>query len=126
MNKYMPIDDEKKYYEVSTMAARDLYDVLCKELSFNKMIELYKLIKHKTEFLGDKPIGFMNENELVDFLLETKKLEDMIDENLLEEDKDIEKLKIEHGTKCYLTKHSYLIANKINELIDVVNELKNK
>ena len=51
--KYIEID--KTAYAVSLMSADDLYEVLCKELSFNKMIELYKLIKHKMEFLDDKP-----------------------------------------------------------------------
>lgn len=51
--KYIEID--KTAYAVSLMSADDLYEVLCKELSFNKMIELYKLIKHKIEFLDDKP-----------------------------------------------------------------------
>lgn len=55
---------------------------------------------------------------------------------ILEEDKDIEELKIEndnpthfyirneHGTKCSLTKHSKLIADKINEVIREVNKLR--
>ena len=51
-------------------------------------------------------------------------------------DKKIEKLDIviqdertgnayilnEYGTKCYLTKHSKIIANKLNEIIDKINE----
>ena len=58
---------------------------------------------------------------------------------IIEEDKDIEKIKIEqlennpnskyivneYGTKCFLTKHSKIIADKVNELIDEVNKLKN-
>ena len=56
----------------------------------------------------------------------------------LEEDKKIEKIDIksdeatsnsyyilnEHGTKCYLTKHSKVIADKVDELIDKVNKLE--
>ena len=55
---------------------------------------------------------------------------------ILEEDKPIiEKLNIEndspthfyitneYGTKCGLTKHSKMIADKLNEIIDVVNKL---
>ena len=52
------------------------------------------------------------------------------------EDKKIEKLEIEtqnketgncyitneYGTKCYLTKHSRIIANKVNEIIDYLNK----
>lgn len=51
--KYIEID--KNAYVVSIMSAYDLYEVLCKELNFNKMIELYKLIKHKMDFLNDEP-----------------------------------------------------------------------
>ena len=32
----------------------------------------------------------------------------------------------EYGTKCGLTKHSKIMCNKINELIDVINELRGK
>lgn len=55
----------------------------------------------------------------------------------IEEKKILEKLKIEqdtsnsnyyirneYGTKCALTKHSKMIADKLNELIDVINEMK--
>ena len=62
--KYIEID--KTVYAVSLMSADDLYEVLCKELSFNKMIELYKLIKHKMEFLYDKPRTKINCYELKD------------------------------------------------------------
>lgn len=59
---------------------------------------------------------------------------------IIEEDNNkIEKLKIEqdgqtsnnfyltneNGTKCYLTKHSKMIAEKINEIIDKINTLQN-
>lgn len=59
---------------------------------------------------------------------------------IIEEDKKIEKLDIisdeatpnsyyilnEHGTKCYLTKHSKVIADRVNLLIDKVNNMENK
>jgi len=59
---------------------------------------------------------------------------------IIEEDKEIEKIDImsdeatpnsyyilnEHGTKCYLTKHSKVIADRVNLLIDKVNSLENK
>lgn len=51
--KYIEID--KNAYVISGMSVDDLYEVLCKELNFNKMIELCKLIKHKMEFLDDEP-----------------------------------------------------------------------
>ena len=58
---------------------------------------------------------------------------------IIEEQKKIEKIKIEqdtqnsnyyikneYGTKCGLTKHSKMIAEKVNELIDEINNLKEK
>ena len=57
---------------------------------------------------------------------------------ILEEDKDIEELKIENdnpthfyirdekGTKCGMTKHSKMIAEKLNEVIREVNKLRSK
>ena len=54
---------------------------------------------------------------------------------IIEEDKKIEKLKIvengsinsyalldKNGTKCALTKHSKIIADKINKIIDYINK----
>lgn len=55
MNKYMSSNSDKTYYEVSTMTAYELYEVLCNKMSFGRMIELYKLIKHKIEYLNDEP-----------------------------------------------------------------------
>lgn len=55
---------------------------------------------------------------------------------ILEEDKDIEEIKIENdnpthfyirdekGTKCGMTKHSKMIAEKVNEVIREVNKLR--
>ena len=65
-------------------------------------------------------------------------LEDFNEEiKFIEEDKKIEKLELvsnggensftllnEHGTKCCLTKHSKIMCDKINEIIDEVNKLK--
>ena len=55
----------------------------------------------------------------------------------IEKNNKIEKLEIEqdtpssnfyirneNGTKCGLTKHSKMIADKLNELVDVINEMK--
>ena len=61
-------------------------------------------------------------------------------EDIPKEDKKIEKLNIEiqdertgnayirneYGTKCYLTKRSKIIANKINEIIDKINGEENE
>ena len=56
---------------------------------------------------------------------------------IVEEDKKIEKLEIvhngsanayallnEYGTKCALTKHSKVMCDKINEIIDKLNEME--
>ena len=56
---------------------------------------------------------------------------------IIEEDKKIEKLEIvhngsanayallnEYGTKCALTKHSKVMCDKINEIIDKLNEME--
>ena len=62
--KYVEID--KTAYVVSMMPAIELYEILCRELCFNEMIELYKLIKHKMEFLDDKPrmeLGCLKESD---------------------------------------------------------------
>ena len=58
----------------------------------------------------------------------------------IEDNKKIEKIDIisdeatpnsyyilnEHGTKCYLTKHSKVIADKVNEIIRKLNEVQNE
>lgn len=74
-----------------------------------------------------------------DYLTEDWFIENILNDEveIIEEDKDIEELMIEqdgstyyirneYGTKCYLTKHSYLIADKVNELIREINKLKGK
>lgn len=48
------------YYEISEMNAYELYDKLIGECSFNTIILLYKLIKHKMEYLDDEPVEFCN------------------------------------------------------------------
>ena len=42
------------YYDLKSMTARAIYEVLTRELSFNKMIEIAKLIQHKINFLDDE------------------------------------------------------------------------
>ena len=48
-------------YTISTMNIYKLYDVLCYELSFEKMIILYGLLKHKMEYLEDEPVYYCSE-----------------------------------------------------------------
>ena len=45
-------------YAISEMNAIEIYNILCKELNFNTMIELYKLILHKMTYLEDKPVNY--------------------------------------------------------------------
>ena len=74
-------------------------------------------------------------NEIFEECLVLEDLNETIE--IIEEPKKIEKLKIEqdthnsnyyikneYGTKCGLTKHSKMIAEKVNELIDEINNLK--
>ena len=76
-------------------------------------------------------------NEIFEECLVLEDLNETIE--IIEEPKKIEKLKIEqdthnsnyyikneYGTKCGLTKHSKMIAEKVNELIDEINNLKEK
>lgn len=103
--------------------------------------EVPKKIKFNHEnwiYYGNQYINPLEGKEKYKSLLARYTYKIMDDEvEVIEEDKDIEKLKIEqdgstyyikneHGTKCYLTKHSYLIGDKVNELINEVNKLKNK
>ena len=68
-------------------------------------------------------------------VLDWDKLDDEVE---IIDEKNISKLEIkqngnlnyyienEYGTKCALTKHSKIIADKINELIDVINDMRDK
>ena len=49
---------KSKFYAISEMNAIEIYNILCKELNFNTMIELHKLILHKMTYLEDKPINY--------------------------------------------------------------------
>ena len=48
------------YYCIEKMGAYEIYDVLRTECSFEKMITLYKLIKHKMETLEDEIRNYCN------------------------------------------------------------------
>ena len=48
-------EQKPKRYIISNMSPYYLYIVLCSELSFSDMIELYKFIKYKIENLEDYP-----------------------------------------------------------------------
>ena len=103
---------------------------------------LPKHIRYNNEDLYFDGVSYCDKqgnNDLLDILaMENSALTHLNDEvEIIEESKKIEKLEIEkdentqnyfirneYGTKCYLTKHSKIIASKINELIDEVNKLK--
>ena len=50
--------NEDKWYRIKKMGAYEIYDVLQTECSFEKMITIYKLIKHKMETLNDEPRNY--------------------------------------------------------------------
>ena len=76
-------------------------------------------------------------NELQIQIEDNARLNEYIEEqdNIIKEDKKIEKLELvsngstnsyallnEYGTKCGLTKHSKIMCDKINEIIDKINK----
>lgn len=104
---------------------------------------LPKHIRYENEDLYFDGVTYYDEegnNDFFDILaMNNNALTHLYDEvEIIEEDKDIEELKIgqvennpsnkyivnEFGTKCFLTKHSKIMADKINELIKIVNEMK--
>lgn len=52
--------NDDNYYCIDKMGAYELYDILCEKCSFEKMIMLYKLIKHKMETLEDETRNYCN------------------------------------------------------------------
>ena len=52
--------EQPTFYAISEMNAIEIYNILCKELNFNTMIELHKLILHKMTYLEDKPLNIVN------------------------------------------------------------------
>ena len=52
--------NDGNWYRIEKMGAYEIYDVLKTECSFEKMIILYKLIKHKMETLEDEAINYCN------------------------------------------------------------------
>ena len=110
-------------------------DKVPKKIKYNNVVYEYKEIPEGT--------GYVNEYDNHKIWLANKividdkeKLNSKIE--IIEEDKDIEELKIENdnpthfyirdekGTKCGMTKHSKMIAEKLNEIIREVNKLRSK
>ena len=73
-------------------------------------------------YLMDRYRTFMNLDKEVEIIEEDKKIEKLE----IEKDENTQNyfIRNEYGTKCYLTKHSKIIASKFNELIDEINNLK--
>ena len=138
----LKIKDYISYYELLTMVKEgNIPKLLILHLVPNKSVEYvpdYDYVSDKLvgyEILNDKDEDENYSYHLVDCFLESTMFDKVIE--IIEEEKEIEKLKIEqdtpnsnyyikneYGTKCYLTKHSKMIAEKVNELIDEVKKLK--
>lgn len=106
-----------------------------KKIKYNYVVYEYKEIPEGTGYVNEydnHKIWLANKIDIDD----KEKLNSKIE--ILEEDKDIEELKIENdnpthfyirdekGTKCGMTKHSKMIAEKLNEVIREVNKLRSK
>lgn len=59
LTKFKKNIEDKTFYDIKGMSAREVYDILVNDLSFYKMIELYRLIKHKMEYLTDDMYDYM-------------------------------------------------------------------
>lgn len=108
-----------------------------------KVIDLLNKIANGEEI---EPIDYKGQETLTYYLFDkcgnecddTNLVNILNDEvEIVEEDKKIEKLEIvhngsanayallnEYGTKCALTKHSKVMCDKINEIIDKLNEME--
>ena len=101
---------------------------------------LPKHIKYNDDDLFFDGVSYYDKeknNSILDFLaMDYNALTHLFDEvEIIEEDKKIEKLELvnngnvnayalldDWGTKCALTKHSKIMVDKINEIIEVINE----
>ena len=52
------MNDNKFLINLNTINPHDLYNIICTNMSFNDVVELYKYLKHKIEYLEDKPVYF--------------------------------------------------------------------
>lgn len=108
-------------------------DKVPKKIKYNYVVYEYKEIPEGTGYVNEHDnhkIWLANKIDIDD----KEKLNSKIE--IIEE--DIEELKIENdnstrfyirderGTKCRMTKHSKLIAEKLNEVIKEVNKLRKK
>lgn len=106
----------------------------------NKQPEIIKYIKNGKYYRWEAlHFDYANAN---DWLFSQEVIPEILTNNvvIISDNPQIEKLNIEcenentgncyikneNGTKCYLTKHSKIIANKLNEAIDKLNYLLEK
>lgn len=94
--------NDGNWYRIEKMGAYEIYDVLKTECSFEKMIILYKLIKHKMETLEDetrnyceceKDNGLENMINFIEKVCKQAEKEPTLEEELEKERKFINKIK---------------------------------
>ena len=115
---------------MKTIKIIDLYNLIANE-DFDKLPKKIKTGNIIWNYNREANTYFMDNSTIELFYIEeiTKKLNDEVE--ILDEKEIPEKLKIEQdtssgnyyiknefGTKCYLTKHSKIFADKINEILD--------
>ena len=137
---------ENKYEKVGALTRELLYEENTKLIIQQK--EFISYLENEIYSIEPKGTGinynceYDSEEDYISAMKEQSKLNTLKEilskyKSIIEEDKKIEKLEIEkdentqnyfirneYGTKCYLTKHSKIIASKINELIVEINNLK--
>lgn len=93
------------------------YDYRCIVTEIERGFVDHRLIKNYNQNLQSSL------NEKVEILEENKPIIEKID---IENDSPTHfYIKNEYGTKCSLTKHSKIIAEKLNEVIDYINRKEN-
>lgn len=123
---------------MKTIKIIDLYNLIANE-DFDKLPKKIKTGNIIWNYNREANTYFMDNSTIELFYIEeiTKKLNDEVE--ILDEKEIPEKLKIEqdtssgnyyiknkYGTKCYLTKHSKIFADKINEILDYLESKGNE
>lgn len=55
------MEKEKLLIDLDSISPNNLYNMICKHMSFNDVVEFYKYLKYKMEYLEDKPYMDMGE-----------------------------------------------------------------
>lgn len=117
------------------MKVIDLLNLVYKKKAPKKI--LYKYCEYEFSH-GINDYKNSDNLELFSYLFSNEEQALFLEVEIIEEDKEIEELDIivndektgnayilnEHGTKCFLTKHSKIIASKLNEVIRKVNKIE--